>query len=590
MIRDLLRRFQRLVYVAYTATPFANILIPHDTFDPQVATDLYPRDFIVDLPKPRNYFGAEELFGRFDRATNDEVGGLDVIRNIPETDLDALDGGSIPETLQTALLDFVLAGAARAQRGQGDAPGTMLVHVSQIILEQFDIATRISQHFSEIRDEWRYHRTHGIRERLRIRWNHEFRPVVRAVHPDKDVRFEQVERFIGPFFESTAVRVINSATGEVLDYEREPNLKAVAVGGNRLSRGLTLEGLLISYFVRPTTMYDTLMQMGRWFGFRNGYEDLTRIYMPSELAGWFTDMALVEFELRQDIQIYESHDLTPLQLSARILRNPAMLVTSRAKQRFASSITVEQSYSASVEQTVRFPLSQPVSLGPLLENNLAATRMLVGQLSEPKASSAQKAVWLSVSPDVVLSFLRAYRVDSEVRNLSLPLICNYIERQRELGELTNWTISIRGRESEDTALGRIDLGSPGGPINLLARTRLKSDGDSLGVITTPGDEEEGLSTEQMERARLRQQEQDMGVNPAARRERPATDGLLLLYPISHLSGYALQPGASRRRLFDDPSASYAQDIIGLAISFPYSSQAQTITGQYMVGTVGWRPV
>ncbi|MEW6330298.1 MAG: endonuclease, partial [Pseudomonadota bacterium] len=134
LIRELLGLFERRVYVAYTATPYANILIPHDTEDPRVRNDLYPKDFIVDLPKPAGYFGAEEIFGRMDGATGTEVGGLDVIREMTDEDIAALDQDQLPASLEAALLDFVLAGAARAQRGQDNTPATMLIHTSQLIM------------------------------------------------------------------------------------------------------------------------------------------------------------------------------------------------------------------------------------------------------------------------------------------------------------------------------------------------------------------------------------------------------------------------------------------------------------------------
>jgi len=167
----------------------------------------------------------------------------------------------------------------------------MLLHGSHLVLRQIEMANLVTQRFSELRDEWRYQRSQGILQRLHNRWDQEFRPVTIESHPSLDASFNEIEPFIGPFFEAVQVRVINSRTGEVLDYEREPNLKAIAVGGNRLSRGLTLEGLLTSYFFRSTAMYDTLMQMGRWFGFRGGYEDITRIYMTSDLSSWFSDLA-----------------------------------------------------------------------------------------------------------------------------------------------------------------------------------------------------------------------------------------------------------------------------------------------------------
>src|SRR3569833_998233 len=268
LIRDLLQHFDRRAYVAYTATPFANILIPHDTSDPRSGNDLYPKDFIVDLPKPPGYFGAEEFFGRMDVATGENIDGLDVIREVTDIDISTLEQGQIPESLITALLDFILAGTAREQRGNGNSPATMLIHTSQRILDQAQLRLQINDRFSELRDEWRYRRGHGIRTRLQQRWESEFRPVTRNIHPELDVDFEAIEEHVGPFLEAVQVKEINSATGDVLDYEREPSLKAIAIGGNRLSRGLTLEGLMVSFFIRRSVNYDTLMQMGRWFGYR----------------------------------------------------------------------------------------------------------------------------------------------------------------------------------------------------------------------------------------------------------------------------------------------------------------------------------
>ncbi|HXM51575.1 MAG TPA: Z1 domain-containing protein [Pyrinomonadaceae bacterium] len=589
LIRDLLRKFQRTAYVAYTATPFANVLIPHDTVDPSVGNDLYPRDFIVDLPKPDGYFGAEELFGRLDPVTGERVEGLDVVREVTDEDILVLNQGALPSTLETAILDFILAGAARAERGQADLPATMLIHTSSRIAEQRQLAVLVVQQFGELRDEWRYQRGHSIRDRLRQHWDSTFRLVTRARHAELDRPFDRIEEHIGPFFESIEVRVINSETGEVLDYEREPGLKAIAIGGNRLSRGLTLEGLMESYFARRSGTYDTLMQMGRWFGFRNGYEDLTRIYMTDELAGWFSDLALVEHQLREDIQVYESQSLTPMQLGTRILEHPAMLVTSRLKQRFATTITVEQSYSAQVVQTVRFPFRRPDYLNTLLDENLQTARRFLQSLGSPRKWARTGPVWQEITAEAVLEFLQTYRVDPESRNISLPLLSAYIERQNELGELQNWTVAVKGLQSLDRSLGDLDLGV-GGLIHQVGRTRLASDLDSLGVLTSPGDEEEGLSPEELNQAHSLQETERLGANPAARRVRLASEGLLLLYPISRHSGHDLREGASRRRLFENPDDLNARDVLGLAISFPHSDNAQRIVGQYVVGTVGWRAV
>ena len=189
-------------------------------------------------------------------------------------------------------------------------------------------------------DEWRYQRTHRILDILRQRWEDEFRSVTGNTYPERDAGFDQVEPFIGPFFESVRVRIINSDSGEVLDYERDPRLKAIAIGGDRLSRGLTLEGLLVSYFVRRSPMYDTLMQMGRWFGFRGGFEDITRIYTTDELAGWFSDLALVE-SIAGGHQNIRDLGLTPYEVGSRILLHPSMQVTSPETEIFPT-ITITQ--------------------------------------------------------------------------------------------------------------------------------------------------------------------------------------------------------------------------------------------------------
>ncbi|MBV6390969.1 MAG: hypothetical protein KPEEDBHJ_00173 [Anaerolineales bacterium] len=594
LIRDLLRKFQRRAYVAYTATPFANILIPHNIYDPRYENDLYPRDFIVDLPKPDGYFGAEEQFGRFNGDSDETVGGLDIIRNVPETELDELkSNGLLPRSLETAMLDFVLAGAARAyrrdQQEQTDFPATMLLHGSHLVLRQIEMANLVGQRFSELRDEWRYQRNQGILERLRSRWENEFRPVINDGFPSRDATFSQIESFIGPFFEAVQIRVINSRTGEVLDYEREPYLKAIAVGGNRLSRGLTLEGLLTSYFFRSTAMYDTLMQMGRWFGFRGGYEDLTRIFMTNDLASWFSDLALVEYELRQDIRMYETLGVTPMELGTRILSHPAMLVTSRLKSRFSRTIIVEQSYSNQVIQTFRFPFQKPNDLSELLEDNLGATQKLISEIGMPVWQNSFP-VWKGISANTIIEFIQNYRIDAEVaRNINIQTLLSYIQRQNELGELISWTVVIRGREIEDPTLGSINFGLQN-PIPMISRNRLASDPDSLGIITNPGDEEIGLTSEQLEQAAALQQSTGQAANPVSRLVRPATDGLLIIYPVSRFSGYERVPRQSRRRMYEDPNGSNSRDVICYAISFPKSDNAQVIRGEYVLGTVDWRPL
>lgn len=576
LIRDLLKRFSKRSYVAYTATPFANILIPHDVFDPAVENDLYPQDFIIDLPKPRGYFGAEEIFGRPDPQTGEIIGGIDVIRIVPDRDLAVLDKGDTPESLVLALQDFVLAGAAKAQRGRGNEPATMLVHTSPQIAEHARLWQMAQEAFTELRDSWRYQRKQGVRDTLKSRWNSEFRPLTQFHAPTMDVPFEELEEQIGPFLEAVQVQELNSATGDVLDYDRDPKLKAIAIGGNKLSRGLTLEGLMISYFVRPTATYDTLMQMGRWFGFREGYEDLTRIYTTPDLASWFSDLAMVEYRLREDIKVYEDHGLTPKQVGMRIWQHPTMQVTGPLKRRFSRSTTISQSYSFHLEQTVRFPFRRMADLAQQADSNLAAVKAFVSKLGQPdKALTDKKGpIWSKVAPGKVVDFLQSFQIDDQARSMSIPLLVAYIAKMNESDELTEWLIAVRGRENTDPDLKATNWGLPTGPINQISRTRL-SKVDSVGVIVDPADEAVGLDPQKR--------------GKDARALRQSKQGLLLLYPISRNSGSDLREGGPRTPLYENPKDRNARDLIGLAISFPHSKQPQTIEA-FLQGPREWMPV
>jgi hypothetical protein len=598
LIRELLCRFDKSVYVAYTATPFANILIPHDSFYPGLGSDLYPKDFIIDLPKPPGYTGAEELFGRMDVSAEGAVTGLDVVRHVFDEDLVRLENGELPCSLETALIDFVLAGAGRSLRGQDSCPATMLIHTSHLNLDQSRLRQEVSVKFAELRDEWRYQRKHGIRERLKQRWEQDFRTVTRCFSSSLDVSFDKLDPFIGPFFEAVQIREINSSVGEVLDYEEEPSLKAIAIGGNKLSRGLTVEGLVVSYFVRRSVMYDTLMQMGRWFGYREGYEDLTRIYTTPELHAWFSDLSFVEHRLREDIHIYEDQGCTPLQLGMRIWQHPAMQVTSPLKRRFATSTVISQSYSLSVEQTFKFPFSRMDDLASQADANLNVVRGFLSGLGSISESYKRYCpVWKGVPARKVLEFLGSFNVDPGLGIMSMPLIVAYVQRMLDAGELRDWIVGVCPLKSVNKVLGSVDWGLECGPIAQIGRSRIRNT-ESLGVITGSGDELLGLSDPLVARAEQLVEEANaagrkMAINRAAREVRSSEhglkEGLLLLYPISRLSGYDAKPGGVRCSLYEEPRSPLARDLIGMAISFPKAEQDQAVEA-FVEGTAGWRPI
>jgi len=302
----------------------------------------------------------------------------------------------------------------------------------------------------------------------------------------------------------------------------------------------------------------------------------------------------VEHRLREDIEVYESHGLTPYQVGMRIWQHPTMQVTNPLKRRFTSSVTLSQSYSLALEQTFKFPLHRLESLAVQAERNLIAVKDLISRLgaSDATYSDDKGPVWTGISPMEILEFLRRYQVDSEIRSFSLPLLCAYIEKLVAVGELAHWTIAVRGRQSRDPVLGVADWGLPGGAIAQISRSRI-GETDSLGVITSPGDETVCLSEEMKQRIREQMSSaqaagDNKSENRIAREIRNATEGLLLLYPISRYSGHDLNEG-NRRPLYSNPAGPSARDLVGLALSFPKSEQSQSVEA-FIQGTVGWRPI
>lgn len=596
LVRTLLRSFIRVSYVAYTATPFANILINHLAIDRDVFQDLYPRDFIITLPRPYGYTGAERLFGR-EALPGDYEGqaALDIIELIPEYEAELLNprGQNLPDfepyihpSLRTAFIDFVLATAGYVHRCNDDVPTTMLIHIHHRKAVQNKLGKRFQEFVSEIRQNWRYDRQ-SIRPELAERWDIGFRPVIRSINIAHDLSFEAIEENIDRFFrEPLPVLVLNSDSSDELDYSRDANLKAVVIGGNRLSRGLTLEGLLISFYIRQTECFDTLMQMGRWFGYRENYVDLTKIWTTEQLSGWFRDLALAEEELRREIARYESENLTPLDFGPRIRSHPVMMITAQNKMGSARSIS--QNYSGYMLQTTSFRLEDR----KWLQSNLMAAHQLLIEIGIPnhQLSRSSRPVWSNVPWQTVDIFFSNYHFDPRGCN-EIGAIRAYLQAQTQQEELIEWFVSIIGLSIADPILGIEPLLSVSGiPINRISRTRLRSKPYDIGTLVNPatlsgpigsGDEEIGLSERQLIAARATI-DQAGSFPQALRRQRDPKQGLLLLYPISPES-MPKKNTQNRLPLFDDTNRD-GLTVVGVAIVFPVSDSAATI--EYVVGSVG----
>jgi hypothetical protein len=530
LIRDILNKCRRATYIAYTATPFANILIDPDASDSIVGNDLFPKDFVVQLPRPDGYTGTEELFGV-------SAQGRDILRPVDDAEVKALKprrrkrGAAVvahgpldlPQSLSDALLTFALVGAIRLLRGQTGSPNTMLVHVSQVQRDQMRVGS-------------------AIEEQIRAWFNHENaepgvlrRMMQSALSSLGAVDLPGAERSVIDEAVTNLARlevvVLNSTTGAELEYDQKAGRQLVAVGGNRLSRGLTLEGLTIAYFLRTTTMADSLLQMARWYGFRTGYDDLIRIWTTEGIAEWFVELALVEESLRDSITALNNAGRRPDEMAIRMRAHSELLLTSKNKSKMLTEDG--RSWSGENPQTILFPLHDREALTRNLE---LASDLL--RLHPPTRDAHGGAIAYDVPAEDVALFLRRYEGHPNSIAFQAVEIADWIMERAVVGELVTWTVFVANPQRERQVL------FGGRPFGLVQRSQQAA--ESIGILIDPRHEGVDLhgGPENYRSA--------SGFSAKAMREdRPPTQGLLLLYPLD-----------------PEPLRAPTQAVLGVALSLP----------------------
>ncbi|MEU5849638.1 Z1 domain-containing protein [Saccharopolyspora shandongensis] len=571
LILKLLGSLPKAAYVGYTASPFANLLI-----DPS-AEDLYPENFIVSLPKPpssQDYFGTEVLFGRdaIDGEDPDEADvGYDMIRDVPNDDIACVRplkrsdaAGFTPEitdALSAAINYFWLSTAARRVRGTGNQHSTMLIHTS--------VNTAVHESFRKpleyIRATLRSKLDHTkTLQDLRTLWDTETSLVPAEYFNEDKVEFDRLLPELPNVLDDCRIIMDNSYSEDRLDYENGP-VVAIAVGGNTLSRGLTLEGLSVSYFVRAASAYDTLLQMGRWFGYRKGYADLPRIWMTDELREWFRHLATVEAEMRRDIDIYMTEDKTPRTFAVRLRTHPALQVTAAAKMK--DSVRAASSYGGQRVQTRYFH----TDANWLLANQRAARELIVKSIeitsrrNQDRRPDEGRFIFRNVPHDYVISFLEKYRFHEKSIECDAKQLIEYIKkRARNANTLREWNIAIVGN-SADADDENFEF-APGIAVKRVSRSRLKTNEDDFADIKTLMSRRDAAVDLDGDHNKLTEE----GIRTERARQLPGT-GLLVLYPIDRKSNPS-HPSSKR-----DPSRSEREplgaptDVIGVGLVFPYPS-------------------
>ncbi|TYB51295.1 Z1 domain-containing protein, partial [Microbispora tritici] len=444
LIRKLLSLMPRCTYVGYTATPFANVFV-----DP-TQEDLYPKSFILNLPRPDGYFGPEKIFGRdaVEWEPSDEQGppdGYDMVRIVSEADVPLLRPGSKEpaDGFSPAMIDELVAAvhwfwlATAARRARGDSGhSTMLIHTSVKIAVHESYEAPLEALRQNARDGLASGRPE-ILDKWRNLWERESSRVPAGDFDRKQNTFDEVLPHLDDVIAATRIVLDNYRSQDRLDYS-DPSVVAIAVGGNTLSRGLTLEGLVVSFFVRGATAYDTLLQMGRWFGYRTGFEDLPRIWMTPSLAAAFRHLATVEHEMRDDIDRYQRENLTPTQVAVRIRTHPALRIT--AKMGAAQPAYI--SYAGRRLQTRYFRHRDTEWLDT---NRQAAENLVQDAVRHGHVENVGGARLIRDVPvSLVKTFLSRYQVHEDSPDLDPTLMIKYIDQQltSDPPSLTTWSVAV----------------------------------------------------------------------------------------------------------------------------------------------------
>lgn len=573
LIRKLISLPDRCTYIGYTATPFANVFI-----DP-AQDDLYPKSFILNLPLPGGYFGPEMIFGR-DVVEGDDDGpapdGYDMIRSIPESDMPqyrpmgkqaASDfAPAMTQELKDAVAWFWLASAARRARGD-DKHSTMLIHTSVKI----DVHESYKQPLDDMRTEALREidqAEDGLGSTWQELWQRESARVPATAWGRRQNSFSEVWSHLRDVVSRSRVILDNYRSQDRLDYEGDEPVVAIAVGGNTLSRGLTLEGLVVSLFVRGATTYDTLLQMGRWFGYRNGYEDLPRIWMTPSLKAQFRHLAAVEHDMRADIDRYQHEDLTPTDVAVRVRTHPSLRITAKMGAAGAAYV----SYAGRRLQT-RYFFTQDQEW---LDDNLRAAAELLQAAAVTGRPDDRDGVHLirDVPVALVRTFLEQYGVHPDSADLDRSMLLNYIDKQVISDEpsLLLWSVAVVSGGGEEVALGDLRLKG-------VIRSRLNDqDATRADIKTLMSKQDRALDldlTAEAARAAGEQELVELRNDDPVHRER----ALLVLYPIERHS----EPVKKQKEVGPDrvPLAA-ARTVLGLGLVFPGNAQVKNrVAATYM---------
>ena len=574
-IRRLLRLFKNSTYVGFTATPFANVFI-----DSEEDEDLFPKNFIRVTNIPTNYFGVQTMLG--DNQLSDD--SIEYERSPYLCEID--DGEQcfplkhkkgfaviqINESLRKAINQFLLCNAIRDLRGHQNTHRSMMVNVSRFKEVQNDVMDLVEDYLDEAIKNVKVHGASPLA--LRNKTIAALKNTFDEDYSDCGQHWGDVLGCLYDAIKNIRVYAVNTtrrAKSRPLDYvgEKEVGLRAIVVGGMAIARGVTLEGLCVSYLYRSTVYYDTLMQMGRWFGYRNGYGDLCRIWLSETTADYYRQIARATEELKASVYQMKEAGLTPEDFGLRVRQSPdALLVTSRNKMRHSKSVSLKTSYSSYFTETTH--LYEDAN-----QDNWSVAIKLVQEiirLGIEEESIGGKKLYRRVPKELVAEFIDTFKVHPHCYQLAdyddkENGVANFV-LNTDVNKLQFWDVAIDGIKPKESSVS-VDLGCKN-PVYCISRSaRISGAGLKNEIIyernRIGGSDIEGitLSDEQVQSISNNSSHSGRSVKRLAFRrirERP----LLIVYPTML---YQSKPKADRKEHFQPENRIADTPFISYGLSF-----------------------
>ena len=578
-IRELLVLFDRSSYLGYTATPFANVFIDPDTEQDMLGDDLFPRDFIISLDPPSNYVGPLRIFSNeADLGIVREV--IDNEEYLPLKHKIDWHPGDLPPSLKEAIEVFVLCRAIRLLRGAGNSHSSMMINVTRFTNVQSIIKLLVDEYLKEIRqsviNQYKLSSLEALKNGVMASLNKVFLKEYSTAGYSWDVVQGVLKEAVSPI---GVIEVNSSSAAEQLDYSRQnypQGRNLIAIGGLSLSRGMTLEGLTVSYFLRNSIMYDTLMQMGRWFGYRDGYEDICRIYMTPEAHSWYSYISDVIEELREEFKRMKAAGMTPKDFGLCVRSHPeSLIVTARNKMRSGTKVLRQVSLEGRLVET-----SILLKSADIIKQNYSSMEAMVLDAMNycREKTTGNDYLWKYVPAKYILQFIERFHNHPASQLTEKKPLKDYISWLESQGK-GDWDVVLVSLTKAEKANITIEDFSG---LKIITQIRNVADYPSNGEngialnqrrVASRGLEKAGLSPEEIKQAEVNYAGKNIPDHVyRSRRSRP----LLML----HLLDCRREDDIS---LFGDGIAAYG-------ISFPgeAGSRRPEKLVEYVVNTTWWK--